>query len=47
MDKNFESGPVGSKLDRKGIQDERNIKGQKKNMNKDFLPSQVRQLVVP
>ena len=43
MDKNFGSGPVGSKLDQKGIiQDGRNIKGQKKNMNKDFLPSQVR-----
>ena len=42
MDKNFGSGPVGSKLDQKGIiQDGRNIKGQKKNMNKDFLPSQV------
>lgn len=41
MDKNFGSGPVGSKLDQKGIiQDGRNIKGQKKNMNKDFLPSQ-------
>ena len=46
MDKNFGSGPVGSKLDQKGIiQDGRNIKGQKKNMNKDFLPSQVRRLV--
>jgi len=41
MDKNFGSGPVGSKLDQKGIiQDGRNLKGQKKNMNKDFLPSQ-------